>query len=290
MRWIGWLFQNNQRRLEISTGGKWFIVFTIVLGVVAINSGNNVIYLLESLLLSSLIFSGVLSELTLSRLKFHREPRQAVAGAPTGDILVLRNTGWLPLYCVEIGELIGGRFYPLHFVLQIPRGGVLRLPSSQILLNRGRHQWDGLALGTSFPFGFARKLRLLPQAGSRIVWPMAYDSDVLPNSSGQGEWEPSEGEIEEVQPWDDLRRVHWPSSSRSDRLMARPRTRQENDELVVLPLDGSAQENEKKIMAASARLQGRAKTLLLFHRGELSRIDGSWRALDALALLPKDAS
>lgn len=287
-QWKKWLFHNSQRKLEVSTGGRWFLAFTIVLGVVAINSGNNVVYLLESLLLSSLIFSGILSELTLTRIKFTRQIRQAAAGEQAGDILVLQNTGWLPLYCVELGEWKNGKFTALAFVLQIPGHSELKIKSHQIVELRGRHQWDSLALGTSFPFGFARKLRIIPLKGERIVWPGRAEGALPVAVSKEGEWEPSEGEIEEIQPWEDLSRVHWPSTARAGIYLSRPRRKISDADEVVLQLGMAGEAREKRIQIAANRLRGRSKSLLIQGEGPTRRIDGSWRALDALALLPKD--
>jgi len=288
MRWIGWLFRNRTRRLEVSTGGKWFLAFTIVLGVVAINSGNNVIYLLESLLLSSLIFSGILSELALTRLEFTRISRSAVAGEATGDLLLVENTSWLPLFCVELGEWRENTFHPSHFLLSIPGRSTRRLSSPQVIEERGRHQWDSLALATSFPFGFARKIRLLGKAGDRLVWPRRALSSAGQEKSQLGEWEPTEGEIEEVHPWEDTSRVHWPTSARTEQLMARPRRRVSEAEVVYLPFGEVGQAREELISRASDRLQRNARALVLEEPGGARRIEGAWHSLDALALLPKE--
>jgi uncharacterized protein (DUF58 family) len=290
MRWIGWLFQNRTRRLEVSVGGRWFLGFTIVLGVVAINSGNNVIYLLESLLLSSLLFSGILSELTLTRIEFTRVPRAAVAGEPTGDLLLVQNTGWLPLFCVELGEWREGKFHSAHFLLSIPGRGTRRLFSPQVIEERGRHRWDSLALATSFPFGFARKIRLLGKAGDRLVWPRRALGSAGREQSSVGEWEPAEGEIEEVDPWEDTSRVHWPTSARTGQLMARPQRRVNEAEVVYLPAAETAEAREELISRASDRLQRNARALVIEEPAGPRRIDGAWRALDALALLPKECA
>lgn len=286
MRWLGWLLRTKNRRLEISAGGRWYLIFTLLLGVVAINSGNNVIYLLESLLLSSLLFSGVLSEISLARLDVRRITRQAVANEPAADLLLVRNRSWLSFYCVEVGEWRDGTFVPLAFLLRVPKGGELRVRSSQILGERGRYRWDGLALATSFPFGFARKVRTFADPGSRIVWPARAKGEPALLPSGRSDEEPLEGELEEVQPWQDTRRVHWPSSSRSGRLMERPvRFAPESDE-VIFPLGGGDQ--ERRMTHASARLQSRARSLLLVGPDGNRRVHGAQLALDTLSLLPRE--
>jgi uncharacterized protein (DUF58 family) len=281
-----WKFLASSRRLEVSTGGKWFLLFTVLLGVVAINSGNNVIYLMESLLLSSLIFSGLLSEYALSRVDFDRGLAQAVAGCPASDRLRLRSRAWLPLYCLEVGEWEGGSFRPVGFCLALGRKGEARFFSKQVLPRRGRHRWEGLAVATSFPFGFARKIRILGEPGSRIVWPSGARADAEKGGGRKGEWDWVAGEIEEVETGQDVSRVHWPSSLRAGRLLTRPRKPTIANEEVRLSLDPDLG-LEERISAASGRLRAGAEALLLQRGRALQRVEGAGRALDLLALLPR---
>lgn len=288
MRWIKSPLRAKGRRLEISRGGRWFLLFTLILGAVAVRSGNNVIYLLESLLLSALLFSGILSELTLNRLSFRRELRAAVAGEPTLDVLMIDNRSWLPLYCVELGEWDGEVFRPLQFILSVPRRGRSRVLSRQVIPERGRHDWRGLALATSFPFGFARKIRIFPGGGSRLVWPRAGEViDAVGARAGGEEWEVVAGELEEVAAWGDLSRVHWPATLRAGKPMARPR-RPENEsgEIHLHLLDGAA-EREARISAAARGFYDGARVLVVHERGASSRVEGNWPSLDTLALLAK---
>lgn len=287
MRWIGSPLQTKNRRLELSVGGRWFLLFTLVLGIVAVRSGNNVIYLLESLLLSSLLFSGVLSELNLSRVRLSRELRQAVAGEAAPDQWCLENLGHLPLYCLEVGEWRGQEFHSLQFLLVLPGKAKIRLRSRQILPSRGRHSWDGLAVATSFPFGFARKIRFLLEPNSRIVWPAgAGRARADAEMDRQGSWEPVLGELSEAP---DYSRVHWPSTLRAGRPLERPRRPESNERLVRLRLPAPGPEREQKIAEAAAQLFAGGAALLLEDGSASSRVEGSWPGLDVLALLPKEA-
>lgn len=283
------LLQSNGRKLEVSVGGRWYLLFTILLGVVAIFSGNNVIYLLESLLLSALILSGVLSEFTISRVAVSRELGQAEAGKPGHDLLVLENKSFLPLYCVEILEWQGESNTVLAFALYLPGRATLRIRSSQILPERGRHTWAGLAVATSFPFGFARKILHHRQAGSRVVWPHRPEGNdkVTLAPRPQPELEISLGDLAEVGPDEDISRVHWPSSARAGRLLARPFRRIDSDEEVIFHFSRGGAAVEAAISATAGRLRRATQTLLLFQGKEMKRISGALPALDALALLPK---
>lgn len=283
--WPKFRFRASGRRLEITSGGKWFLFFTVAIGAVAVNSGNNIIYLIESLLLSSLLFSGAISDLTVNRVRITRTVAQAEAGRATGDHLVLENLSRFPLYCVEAGEWAGGRFHPLAFVFLLPAKAKVSLYSGQVLAARGRHDWDGLAIATSFPFGFARKIRILPGAGTRLCWPESAEGEG--RYGRRGEWEWASGEIEEADPAGDARLLHWPSTAKSGRPMARPRRPDPAVEEVELNLD-SAGDTEARIRKAAGRLKESAIRLWIKRGGVTERVEGRRAGLDALALLPKE--
>lgn len=296
MRSIGWTLRNKYRLLELSVGGRWYLAFTIALGVVAIYSGNNVIYLLESLLLSALLVSGVLSELALTRIRVRREIGYLHAGSPCEDVFVVENTGKLPLYCIELGEFRENRREFTAFLLMLPGNGSVRVRSRQVVSERGRHRWDGLVAATSFPFGFARKIRFLHEGGSRVVWPRAQHPGPVrarEDQAERGELEPVGDEVVPVEPWLDASRVHWPVSARAGQLMARPMRWTEPKHEVWLDLRAPSPEMEAAISRAAGSLvhsrSANAEVLVLVSKGERQRIDGHARALDALALLPKEA-
>jgi uncharacterized protein (DUF58 family) len=293
---IGWTLRNKYRHLELSVGGRWYIAFTVALGVVAVYSGNNVIYLLESLLLSALLVSGALSEITLSRLRIRREMGNLHAGHPSEDVFVVENTGKIPLYCIELGEFSEGRREFTAFLLALPGKSSVRVRSRQVVGERGRHRWDGLLAATSFPFGFARKISFLHETGTRLVWPRAEEAGAMrahEKQSERGELEPVGDELVQVEPWQDASRVHWPISARTGDLMARPVRWNEPQREIWLDLQSPGPEMEASICrAAGALVQGRgagAEVLVLVSKGERQRIAGHARALDALALLPKEA-
>lgn len=291
MRWLPSLLQSRDRRLEVSVGGRWYIVFTILLGVVAIYSANNVIYLLESLLLSALILSGILSEVTISRVHIRRDLGQAEVGKGGVDSLELTNHFWLPLYCVEVLEWTDSAEIPLAFALYLPAGRSERIRSAQEFQERGFHGWRGYVIATSFPFGFARKLRYVRLPGRRIVWPARAEADprISARFRPRPELEISLGDLEEVSDGGDVSRVHWPSSARSGKLLARPLRRIHDEEEVELHFLKPGPESEAAITRAAGRLQRSSQTLLLFQGKEVKRIIGAVPGLDALALLPKEA-
>src|SRR5439155_1007210 len=62
------------RRLQFTREGKYFVGITIGVGFAAINTGNNLLYLLLGMMLSLIIASGIMSEVSLRGLKVVRQP------------------------------------------------------------------------------------------------------------------------------------------------------------------------------------------------------------------------
>ncbi len=69
------------RKLKFTREGKYFVGVTLGVGFAAVNTGNNLLYLVLGLQLSLIIVSGILSELTLRDLVITRKlPARSEAG------------------------------------------------------------------------------------------------------------------------------------------------------------------------------------------------------------------
>ena len=66
-RWM-----SRSRTLRMTAEGTRFLLFTLAIGIAAINTGNNLFYLILALMLSLVVISGLLSEQCLRRLEFQR--------------------------------------------------------------------------------------------------------------------------------------------------------------------------------------------------------------------------
>src|SRR5439155_150151 len=81
-----------RRRLTFTRLGRWYVALTIGIGLAAINTGNNLLFLVLGLLLSSIVVSGLLSETSLRGVRVTRRlPASASVGAPALVGLVARN-------------------------------------------------------------------------------------------------------------------------------------------------------------------------------------------------------
>src|SRR3954469_3472854 len=69
-----WRRLRPPRRLSFTREGRIIVILAVAVGFAAINTGNNLLYLLLGWLLSFIIASGTLSEMTLKKLSVDRRP------------------------------------------------------------------------------------------------------------------------------------------------------------------------------------------------------------------------
>lgn len=89
---------------DVTRAGLIYILISVVIGIAAINTGNNLLYVIVATLLSAIIVSGIASALVLRGLTLDvRLPEHVFAGRPMLARLLLGNTSsWLPSFSVRV--------------------------------------------------------------------------------------------------------------------------------------------------------------------------------------------
>lgn len=299
-RWFDrFQWKSKVRKLEVSRGGYWYLISTVGLGVFALAIGNNVVYLIESFLLAGLILSGVLSEKVISSVKVDFARDQARAGSRLEDWVILENTTNSSRYCIEIGEWKEGKFYSIAYVPFLKAHSQVRVKVEQTLTNRGVYQWDGFAIATSFPFGFARKMKIVRKSGERIVWPEeqierdGHHEELLSHRGNRlSLLERVDGEIRPYVDGEDARHILANQSLRGVGAMVRNQKPSLMEPEVVLDLrkvEPVALEDE--IIRAAARFyQQEQGDLILFTEKGKRTYSGRRQALNTLAMIPRSDS
>ena len=306
----------RSRRLRSSREGKYFIAITIGVGLAAINTGNNLLFLLLGWMCSVIIASGVLSELSLRGLVVARVPPPRVfAGRPFLMGISLRNAKHrLPSFSIEIEDLVvtGSAARPLDkkcYFLKIPAGRTQSTSYRHTFARRGLYRFEGFRIATKFPFALFRKSRDVEQAGEVIVFPAVYPVAPPPPSAAHGADDARarvgrRGEffgLREAREGDDCRDVHWRSSAHKGRLMIREYEEEAQRRAAILvdnalPEDASADDIEalERAISMAASLAssflGRGYAVKVIARGQIVPGAGGppqlARILRTLALLP----
>jgi len=172
------------RRLKLTREGKYFIGITFGVGFAAINTGNNLLYLLLGMLLSMIVVSGVLSELSLRELTVVRRlpPRAQVARPHLVEIEVFNHKRRIPSYAIEVEDLRAGQPADKRcFFLKISPRSAQVAAYRRTPARRGRDRHVGFRVATRFPFGLFEKSRELNADGDLIIYP-AVDPVQLPSN------------------------------------------------------------------------------------------------------------
>jgi uncharacterized protein (DUF58 family) len=220
------------RRLRFTREGRAIVLLAVGVGFAAVNTGNNLLYLLLGWLLSFIIASGVLSEMTLRQLGVVRRPPPRVyAGEPFLMEVVIENAkDRRASYSIEIEDLLGG--VPLDkrcYFLKIPAGKSQRTSYRHTFGRRGSYVLSGYRIATKFPFSLFRKSRDVDAPLEVLVYPKLVPVPrPPPRTASKGETAASRlgrrGEffgLRERRTGDDRRDVHWRSSARTGRLLVR---------------------------------------------------------------------
>lgn len=151
-----------KRPIQLTPAGWIFIFYTIGVGAGAINTGNNLLYLIFGVFLGLILASGVLSDLSLWRLKIELVlPEEAEAGQPC--YLTVRATNHKKkLASVGITLELKGRLrgQPLDLKLFIPTVLPQETTVFQIVFtpsSRGAYEIESATLNTRYPFGLLQK-------------------------------------------------------------------------------------------------------------------------------------
>jgi uncharacterized protein (DUF58 family) len=220
------------RRLSFTREGKIIVILAVGVGFAAINTGNNLLYLLLGWLLSFIIASGILSELTLRALTVERRPPPRIfAGEPFLMEVVIKNAKPdRASYSIEVEDLLGKT--PIDkrcYFLKIPENKSQRTSYRHTFVRRGLYTLTGYRIATKFPFALFRKSRDVDAPLEVLVYPAriavprpppraATRGDAIAERLGR------RGEffgLRESRPGDDRRDIHWKSSARSGRLLVR---------------------------------------------------------------------
>jgi uncharacterized protein (DUF58 family) len=222
------------RSLRLTPEGVRFLLLTLAVGMAALNTGNNLLYLLLAMLLSLIVMSGILSEQCLRHLTIRRRiPENIFANRPaTVTMSVTNRKPKLPSFSLRVLDVVERKTVDrgIH-LLHLPAGASASQSYPVLFTRRGRHRIEGLKLQTRFPFGLFVKAANLPLSSDLVVFPelrplpegLLHDLAVLGYDQAAARRGPGVGlyNLREYQHGDDSRAIHWKTTARQSRLIVR---------------------------------------------------------------------
>jgi len=249
------------RQLTVTREGKLLILLTIGLGFAAINTGNNLLYLILGMLLSLIVLSGILSELSLQGIVVKRRYSEAVHAGTTGfmAIEITNNKKRLSSFCIEIEESFDEALPVVQrpaYCLNLGPGETKTIALRLTFERRGLWASTGLKIATRFPFSFFRKSRGVSDPSKFLVFPEIHevypaylrtDTDVGAEESRKrvGFGHEYHG-LREYKSGDDPRDIHWKSTARMSKLISREYEAMGDKRLWLVVANWGLDENEMK--------------------------------------------
>ena len=254
--WMLWhlLLPPEVQRTRPTRAGAVLIAVSFGIGLAAYNNANNVLFMALSLLLSSLVLSGLLSWVNFRGVRWRLQlPAHWRAGEPGPLRLELANTKKItPTYSLLFNvhaRLLGDvALLPLPDRLDAGRETALEWIFSP--KERGVETVEVAGAESQYPFGFLRKMSGGSLRREVWVWPARVDYEFTPPASrqprqaGDTQRRPGPGAdllgLRHYRQGDAPRLVHWKASARLRRLVVRQTGEEQKSgyQLVVEPTRG----------------------------------------------------
>ena len=248
LRWIGYKIE-----YKITRAGWIYIAGTLMVALAALNTGNNLLFLILACLISIILMSGFLSSICLSGVELRLDmPEHIFAGETVRAAVELINEKLtVPSFSLLVeavtpkGAAAAAMLQTKVYFPYLPRQESIRQSVPVTFPRRGVHRQDTFRIVTRFPFGFLQKARRLELKKEVLVYPsveVAADfAEIFPGIEGAFE-SMAKGRGQDLYalrgylPTDNARHVHWKASARLGSLMVREFTHEE-DFRVLLVLD-----------------------------------------------------
>ncbi len=225
----------GRRKFRLTREGRAFLFVTIGVGLAAVNTANNLLYLVLGLLLSLLLVSGVLSDLALWKLRMNRKlPAKMFAGKRALIEITARNDKrWLASISVEaVDQLDGVETQPARF-LRVPPGESVSAAYGFEPPKRGLLGLGAVRVATRYPFGLIEKGYTVYLPDEIVVYPKLLEQAPAPpfeqmpgdaapmHRTGRG----SEfaGSVRYYREGDEAREIHWKRTATRGELVVRER-------------------------------------------------------------------
>ena len=282
--------------------GGWFLAVLAGVLIAAVNTGNNLLYVVLATLMAIMIVSNLMAEWNLRGLRLRRRlPAELFAGeAAVGGICVENHRRFGRSFALLLTDLdeVGAQL-AAGAAVSVPPGGETEAAATYRLPLRGEARLRRLRVESRFPFGLLRRWRTFDVPETTLVYPSPRRG-LRPERAGApfgarpaANTRGGDGELaglREYSPGDPLRDLHWLTTARVGRPVVVVREAQQRVEVVVRVPEVRGEALERALSEATGDVirhaaQGHAVGLDLMGERLPPRVGERWRRalLDALA-------
>ena len=258
LRWIAY-----QIDYRLTRDGVIYLIALCIVVMAAVNTGNNLLFMILACALAAILISGVLSRAVLTGIEMKFDlPEHIFAEQPVLAEIELRNEKqmWPSFSLRVVGEgkddssliLAKAVYFPY-----IPRDSAVRQKVELRFPRRGVYHQEAFGIRTRFPFGFFEKTRRIDSKNQIVVYPSVGPTEqfyeVLPLLSGEmASYFRGRGvdlhSLRDYLPTDSARAVDWKVTAKSARLIVREFAREDERRLMLVldPFIGPPQPTPSK--------------------------------------------
>lgn len=245
----------------------FFLVLSVIVGFAAVNTGNNLLYLIFSVLLAVLLASGVISEASLRDIDVSlRFPEHIFATQEVLlDLSIINRKRLVPSFSLTVGvmtevketdkklsermrrlllgpQLEKGLGKLAHYSI-LPGNAKLSQRLSYTFPKRGSYHINGFVVSTKFPFGFLRKTHEKEASGEIVVYPKPQPiknfSATVPVLAGWLEsMQRGRGSdlylLRNYVPNDNMRHIDWKATAKVRQLMVKEFMREDERRITIV--------------------------------------------------------
>jgi uncharacterized protein (DUF58 family) len=248
LRWISYKME-----YRITREGWIYIGGTLLIALAALNTGNNLLFLILACLISIILMSGILSSISLAGVELRLELPEHIFAEETvrATVELINEKLTMPSFSLRViaakpkGESQPTILDTPVYFPYVPRNERARQSVPLAFRQRGIHKQDAFRIVTRFPFGFLQKARQVDLKTEALVYPSVEPTpelqEILPSIEGTLEsLVKGRGQdlyaLRDYLPTDSVRHVHWKASARFGSLMVREFSR-EDDSRILLVFD-----------------------------------------------------
>jgi uncharacterized protein (DUF58 family) len=226
-RLLQWMMMT--RPIRFTRFGTFYVLFALAVGAAAINTGNNLLYLVLGVLLGFIVVSGFLSDSCLWGLEAQWHLiGSAYAGKPVSFDAEIKKS-WFPAVLVAATPYFGSAAIAPRLIYWLGRRKRMTLRFTATPSRRGRWKMTAIKYTSRFPFGLFEKQHTLPQSQEWIVYPPVEERyaaiDLFERSATPLSTASIKGSgdvpffVRDYRVGDSPRYIHWKSTAKRQRLM-----------------------------------------------------------------------
>ena len=239
-------------KVKVNKAGLFFIGISIFLGVSAVNTSNNLLYLVVSFLLSFMLISGLLSLYNLNGLEIEIiPPKEVYAEKAESFRIIVKNKKRVPSFAIKVEQVQNKASFAFFTLVKKEQEESLTLKFPK----RGFYDKITLKISSSFPVGLFERYFYEEIPLRLVVFPKPMVAQEKPTVEGiyKGELlniskKLGYDQLQGVKEYsgEPMKLIHWKLSAKVNKLLIKDFSAEESPP-VILSLDNVEGNLEERI-------------------------------------------